>query len=87
MIGGLKHVKMNDSRTEPGAWWVEKETNDVIRIISKDNVWMSDVKGGPIYDGSIFYQYYSDDQTRCLMGTQWVSTIEDLSVNFKYKMG
>ena len=83
-ISGLKHVKME--KVQSGAWWLEKETNDVIRIISRDSL-HGDVKGGPISEASIFYQYYTDDKNRNLMSTQWASTIEDLYSNFKYKMG
>lgn len=85
-LEGLKYVKMSNRTTEPGAWWLEKETNDVIRIISRDSV-RDDVKGGPIYEASIFYQYYTDDKNRNLMSTQWVSTVEDLCEKFKFKMG
>lgn len=87
MISGPKHVKMEAERkVQSGAWWLEKETNDVIRIISRDSL-HDDVRGGPISEASIFYQYYTDDKNRNLMSTQWATSVEELYCNFNYKSG
>jgi len=80
---------MNNRATEPGAWWLEKETNDVIRIISKDSLYDIDsVKGEPVEGQEpIYYQYYTDDAYRNLMNTQWVATATQLDQKFTFKSG
>ena len=76
----------NNSEFRSGAWWLEKETNDVIRIISRDSVYdIENIKGGVVCDDSIFYQYYTDDKNRSLNTTQWVTTAEELCDKFNFK--
>lgn len=78
---------MSSNQYSSGAWWLEKETNDVIRIISKDSVYDTDALNGEPVEGQqpIYYQYYTDDANRNLMTTQWVATATKLDEKFTFK--
>lgn len=69
-----------DKTLRPGAWWLEKETNDVIRIISEKNAY-----GDPPPEGSVLYQYFTDDANRGFMGQQVIATPEELNEKFSFK--
>ena len=87
-VEGPKHVKMSSNQYSSGAWWLEKETNDVIRIISKDSVYDIDsLRCDEPVDGEepIYYQYYTDDANRNLNTTQWVATATKLDEKFTFK--
>jgi hypothetical protein len=78
---------MSSNQYSSGAWWLEKETNDVIRIISKASVYDIDALNGEPVEGQepIYYQYYTDDANRNLMSTQWVATATQLDEKFTFK--
>ena len=79
---GFNHVKMNRTM-EPGAWWLEKSTNDVIRIISRENAY-SLTSDPP--EGSVIYEYFTDDANRGVSHKQCVATPDELMATFTYKM-
>lgn len=80
---GFKHVKM-DKTMEPGSWWLEKTTNDVIRIISREYAYM--ITTDPP-EGSVIYEYFTDDANRGVSHHQYVATPDELRATFTYKMG
>lgn len=69
---------------EPGSWWLEKTTNDVIRIISREYAYT--ITTDPP-EGSVIYEYFTDDANRGVSHHQYVATPDELRATFTYKMG
>tara|TARA_B100001996_G_C18351064_1_gene473988 strand:- start:214 stop:438 length:225 start_codon:yes stop_codon:yes gene_type:complete len=72
---------MNTHKFTPGGWWLEDNTNDVVRVIGPDSLLYPE----NIPENSVAYQYITDEESRGIINSIVIATTVELQRNFTYR--